>query len=741
MIPGRGWSHTFPADMTQRSSFPSLCYPTLIASLCGGLPAAAESDPPPPPAAQPTELPAMVVRGEAEYEGVRQDPFLPPVLSTQIYAGKKATVIDLDELPKVQANNYRQALTATPGLLLSEESTPLVSLGVRGIGEPHRMQFLQVLKDGIPIHADQYGYPEAYYTPPLDVVDRLEFIRGGASLMYGPQPGGAINYVTYLPRRDRAISGRTFHTFGSDDLYSTYTAVDGTSGPVGYLGYYNHRQSEGFRDSNSDYRLDGGQFKVVYDSGPATEWILAMDAYEEEHGEPGGLTLATGPGLANYDENRNQTSREYDRFQLRRYVPSVSVTHHFDEDTEAVVKMWGGYYDRFSRRQRGGGFGQVPSGPAAGSNSIERQEFYTFGTDVRVRHDYSLGKGTHTLAAGINYHRGDSPRTDKLGAAPDAQDGLLLSESQRDVRASSVFAENRFQIGKFAITPGLRLETVAQDVRVRIPTPSGGIRSEQGLTEFKPLLAASATYVLPARTELYASVAESYRPTIFTESVIPSSGTVIRGDIEPSTAWTYEVGYRGQPGDWLTWDTSLFLVDLDNKYGGTVTSGGQTELRSVGRSLNFGWDVAVEIDLVGATRAFSGGVSEPQAHRVAVHGSLTLLDAEIHGGTQDGKTPQYAPDHLIRAGLVYRWKERAKVAFLGTVLDDHFATDDENPTRRIPAYTTWDLTGEFRVYRDMVSVVGGINNLFDEDYYARIRGDGIDPAYGRNFYAGIQLSF
>lgn len=52
-----------------------------------------------------------------------------------------------------------------------------------------------------------------------------------------------------------------------------------------------------------------------------------------------------------------------------------------------------------------------------------------------------------------------------------------------------------------------------------------------------------------------------------------------------------------------------------------------------------------------------------------------------------------------------------------------------------------DLTAEVSVYRDRVSVVGGINNLFDEDYYARIRGDGIDPAYGRNFYGGLQLSF
>jgi Fe(3+) dicitrate transport protein len=628
-------------------------------------------------------------------------------------------------------------------LLYSEETTPLVSLGYRGLGEPHRMQFMQVLKDGIPIHADQIGYPEAYYTPPLDVVDRMVFVRGGASLMYGPQPAGALNYVTYMPRRDREFSGRTFHTFGSDNLYSTYSSIDGTVGRLGYLAYFNHRQADGFRTANSDYRLDGGHFKVVVDADRDSRWTVALDAYEEEHGEPGGLTLANGPGLVSYEVDRNRASRLHDRFRLRRYIPSLTYTHDFSESTMAEVKAWGGYYDRFSKRQNGGGFGSLPAGAAAASNAIERQEFYTFGTDARVRHDYELGGDTSTLTGGVHYYRGDSPRTDRRGATPDAEEGVLTSASQRDVNYGSVFAENRFQIGRLSITPGLRLETLEQDVRVERPTAGGTTRSEKGVTEFQPLVALSGAYALGNRSEVYASVAQGYRPTIFTEAVVPGSGTVVGGDASPTTSWSYELGYRGQPTDWFSWDTSLFLADLDDRYGGTVISGGRTELRSVGRSINYGWDVAVELDLVGAVEALQGGSTpgEERSHRVALHGSLTLLEAGIRGGALDGRTPQYAPERMVRGGVVYRWKDRAKVAFLGTHLSDHYATDDENPSRRIPAYTTWDLTAECRVWQEWVSVVGGINNLFDEDYYARVRGDGIDPAYGRNFYLGLQLEF
>ena len=132
-------------------------------------------------------LDAMVVTAESEADETNQQGWLPEVAGASIFSGKKTAVIDTDAQARIVGNNYRQALSQTPSLLLSEESSPLVSIGYRGLN-PHRAQFTQVLRDGIPIHADQMGYPEAYYTPPLDTVDRIEFLHGGAALQHGPQP-------------------------------------------------------------------------------------------------------------------------------------------------------------------------------------------------------------------------------------------------------------------------------------------------------------------------------------------------------------------------------------------------------------------------------------------------------------------------------------------------------------------------------------------------------------------------
>lgn len=721
----------FSSASRQRPSSPSLRLP-LAALIMLALASTAQTR---AATNQAEQLPEVVVTGEAEYEGVVQPMFLPPVQGTEIYSGKKASVIDLDAFPKVQANNYRQAFALTPGLLYSEETSPLVSVGYRGIGEPHRMQFFQVLKDGIPIHADMIGYPEAYYTPPLDVVDRIEFVRGGASLMYGPHHAGALNYVTYEPRRDKEFSARSQQVFGSDDLYSTYNSIDGTVGRTGYLAYYNHRQSDGFRTANSDYRLDGGHFKLKYDLTDESHLTMALDAYEEEHGEPGGLSQAA------YAADRDMATRLDDRFRLRRYVPSLTYQRDFSERTALSVKGWGGYYDRFSRRQTGGGFGTVPTGT---SNNVERQEFYTLGFETRLRHDYAALGGEHTFAGGVMYYGADSPREDRRGLTTTADTGPLLSESQRDIHYGAVFFENKFTYDRFSITPGFRLENIYQDVESQTFNPATGAQTGQGSKdkfEVVPLGAVSLAYQATEKTEVYASVAQSYRATIFTESVVPTSGAVVSGDVDPTTGLTYELGYRGTAGGWLTWDSSVFLIDLDDKFGGTVSAGGVTTLRSVGRSINYGWDAALELDVVGALDAARETDFVNQIGSFSLYGNISLLEAEIHGGVSDGFEPQYAPDYLVRAGGIYRWRDRVKVALLGTFVDDHFATDDENPARLIPAYMTWDLTAEVKVYKDNLSVMAGINNLFDEDYYARIRSDGIDPAYGRNFYAGFSIAF
>lgn len=86
------------------------------------------------------------------------------------------------------------------------------------------------------------------------------------------------------------------------------------------------REREGFREANSDFDLDAGAIKLVYDPSQDNRFTLTFDGYEEEHGEPGGLTAIPGLGAVLYSVDRNATARFFDRFRLQRAITRRSVT-------------------------------------------------------------------------------------------------------------------------------------------------------------------------------------------------------------------------------------------------------------------------------------------------------------------------------------------------------------------------------------------------------------------------------
>jgi len=661
-------------------------------------------------------------------------PFLPDVQGTAIHAGKKTAVIDLKEQPAIMNNNYRQVLNKTPGLLLSEETTPLFSIGYRGL-EPHRAQFTQVLKDGIPIHADMFGYPEAYYTPPLQSIDHIEFIHGGASLMYGPQPGGALNFITKQPATGTPFAAYTENTFGTDELFSHYTSVSGHMNPFGYLGYFHEREANGFRQTNSDFEVLGGGLKTTVGQTTDSRWTLGYDEYHEEHGEPGGLTKAVADS-----EGRDQTTRFNDRFRLERYYGSLIYEQDLGEASRFDFRTFGGHYRRYSKRQRtsGSAFGALPSGANATTNSIEEQDFYTFGFEPRIRHTYeAFGEDGQTLTAGLLTYFSDSPREDQRGTTPDADSGALHNKSDREMQYLSLFAEHLFRVGPLSVTPGVRLEHIWQQVQEHVNVDKAGAGTPLAKADefdFVPLFGIGAAYDVAPQTQLYSNLSQAYRPKIFTQAVPTGATNVINNDLEKGKSWIFDVGARGRPWNVLSWDVSYFLMKFYDQIG---TSGNTIE--NVGDALHQGLEFATEVDLVGLYDATQGTTAGDHIGSISPFFNLMLLDATFTEGPQDGKTPQYAPQYTMRFGAQYRLKDRVKLSLSGTFVDDHFADDSNLANRTVPSYKVWDLTGEVAVWKEYLTLVGGINNLFDERYYARIRSDGIDPAYERNIYAGVKV--
>ena len=219
--------------------------------------------------------------------------------------------------------------------------------------------------------------------------------------------------------------------------------------------------------------------------------------------------------------------------------------------------------------------------------------------------------------------------------------------------------------------------------------------------------------------------------------VLTGPSTIVNGDLEEGHSLQYELGIRGKPLPYLTFDLSGFYYTFDDQIGDISLPGGLTSTGNIGDARYAGFEAAFELDLLSL---FNEGVESPYGALV-LYNNITLLDAEFTSGPNDGLTPAYAPDYQIKTGLLYRWKNLFKAGFLGTMVDDSFATANNAPERFIPHWMTWDLTFEARFFGGRLGVIAGINNLFDEDYWSEARDEGIVPAYGRNYYGGVSIEF
>lgn len=686
------------------------------------------------PASGVDELAPLVVTGETATDRIIQGLFMPDVVGTSIYAGKKTSVMDFDALPQIQTDNYRQAFAKTPGLLTSELSnSSLLSLNYRGIGDPHETQNMMVLKNGIPFVLDPLGYPTVYFAPRFESLDRLEFVSGGAALLFGAQPSGALNYITHQPDRNQPFKATTQHVMGSDNLYSSFSTIEGGDQKLGYLLNFDHRSGDSFRTNNSDFELNGAEIALVYDIDDMQRLRATFELYESDHGEPGGRTVA------DFANNPDGNLVNNDRVRLDRMFGSIGYELG-DDETKWITQAWVSEVERYSKRQTGQGFGTVTGNQL----DINQHTYYTFGLDSRLRLDYDLGNDVSTFTVGMTAMDVRSPifteRTNPGDLTSDRGPNLRF-DALRGSRYAALFAENLFRFDRLTVTPAFRLEYNEQEIDERVnvsKAPGTLIRDKR--SEVVPLGGLGATYETTEKTEIYANISTSYKPPTYTDAFPLGAGDTISNSLEAGHVVNTEIGYRGTPTTWSAFDASVFHIDYDNRFGRVGTN-----FQNVGRSENNGFSLSGEID-------FYDLVNGESEISFLWYNAYQYLNAEFVSGPLMGGTPQYSPEHMLRTGLIFQKENEWKFAAMLTHLTDHWA-DDANtvtPTTNfeIPAYTVLDLTAEFKVWEGNMGTVDsnlwllcGINNVLDESYYSRVRSNGIDPANGRNYYIGVRAEF
>lgn len=642
---------------------------------------------------------------------------------TQIFSGKKNTVTDLKEIPKLQTNNYRQATSQTPGLLISEiPNESLAAMTYRGLGDPHESYNILLLQDGVPVAADMFAYPAHYYAPALPMMDSVQFVRGGAGLLYGPQPGGVLNYSSRPLKKNQKGHGQVSLTAGQYNLKTTNNAYYGSKGDQAYGVEYHRRQGDGPQRVNSDFRADYVQIRDHIFKGK-NKYILSFNGYNSDHGEAGGFAKNGGN---EFGGDLGKATKEHDRLKVSRAAILGGVEHRIDDSSQIDVKIWATAYNRYSKRQRGGGFGTFPSGGNANTNDIVTQKYYGHNGEIRYLKNYSAFGNDHTFTAGVLTYHLLSPIHQERGSAAGANHGATQKRSDRATHANSYFMENRFAFNKFMITPGFRFENIRQTIDERVVTSGNNRQSDR--TDNVPLFGLGMAYHVTEESQVYANVSEAYRPLTWSDAIPNEANQTVAGDIRASKILSKELGHRGQT-KFLNWDVSAFYLRYENKIALV-----NNVVKNSGAGRHQGVDIATEFKLSNIFQDLK------KTGNFNFYSNVEFLDARFTRGGLNNNAPQYAPKTIARSGLIYSKEDLLKIALMGVFVSEHFGSDDNSSERGIPSYTVFDLTAEYTFQKNWM-VSGGVNNLLDKNYYSRVRSDGIIWALDRNFYAGVTYKF
>lgn len=673
---------------------------------------------------------------------------LPDASGTLIFAGKLGDIAVLSDIAPVPSRNLRVALADIPGLLVSEVSNgSWASLSYRGLGEPHESWNILTLQDAVPAVPDMYSYPAAYFIPPLEMVERIEFIRGASGLLYGPQPGGALNYVMRGPLREAGAEGQARVTLGSWDMRQGLASLALSDGRFAADGFVQYAAGDGPRRINSDHEQTTARLRGHY-LGETVTATLALDYYKGTFGEPGGLTRARMAA------DRRDSSTLRDRARLERFAPTLALDWQVGEATQLTARAFYSRFERESWRQAGGGFGQVT--PDANVLIRQLQVFDTAGIDLRLRHDFG-STAQHSVTFGVLGHTSDAPVFVDKGASNTDFNGTAgaLARASRSGDTLAVFGEVKLGLGDVQIVPGFRLERLRQRVTETLDLGAGsatgggpggpnGVLGNRSDTQTVPLYGIGVTWDAAPTLRFVANASRGFKPLLYNDGVTFQAGIDAAGTFDPSYAFTVEAGLQAEPAPPVRIDASLFRVEFENQVGflagplpaaapfGAVGAGGARR-QNVGSMRNQGIDLALRLDLVGPD-GFAPGKGT-----LRLSTNLQLLDAEFTSGAAAGFTPQYAPGHLLRSTLAWIGTDGARAAVIFTSVGDQQGADNNVADFFVPGYEVVDASIEWPVWRGF-TVGAGVNNLFDERYAPRVRpggGGGFDPGAPRNVYVSI----
>ncbi len=701
---------------------------------------------------------------------------LNPVEGTAIYAGKKSEVVLLDQaVANLAANNARQIYAQVVGLNIYENNDAGLQLNVGGRGlDPNRTANFNTRQNGYDISADVLGYPESYYTPPAEALSQIQVVRGAASLQYGTQFGGLINFKLKQPNPEKKIALVSRQSLGSFNLFTSFNSLSGTVGKFSYYTYFNYKTGEGFRE-NSDFDSKNAFLMARYQLSEKTAFTVEATYLHYLAQQAGGLTDTQ------FAEDFTFSNRERNWFEVDWRLLSVKVDHKFSSKSDFSLNLFGLDAERNALGFRGDP--QRPErNPITEPDDVEaftrdliKGQFRNWGAEARFLTRYSLIRRNAVFLIGAKFYQANNrsvqgPGTPGGDANFSFQNTIYPSYPNQSAfdfpnLNFALFGEHIFFVNdRLSITPGFRLEHIKTEsegsyTEVRYDNAGNEIfrqplSDNRQLERTFVLLGVGGSYTVSDDLELYGNISQNYRSVTFSDIRVVNPTFIIDPNIQDEKGFTSDMGMRGKWKGQLSYDVGAFAILYNDRIGTILEASGPNKgdrvRKNIGDALMYGLELFLDWNA-----AQTLAISNRQV-RLNPFINLALTQSEYLASEENnvaGRNVEFIPAVNLKTGLRFGYRN-LQGSLQYTYLSEQY-TDAENTgvapegdsregiIGEIPAYGIMDASLSYR-YK-FLQFETGINNLLDARYFTRratgYPGPGIIPSPPRSFYVTIQGSF
>lgn len=693
---------------------------------------------------------------------------LKDIEETAIYAGKKTEVISLDKITANKAtNNPRQVYAQVVGLTINESNDGGLQLSIGGRGlNPNRTSNFNTRQNDYDISADVLGYPESYYATPTEALESIQIVRGAASLQYGTQFGGMVNFKIKKPT-SKPIEVITRNTIGSYNLFTNFTSVSGTHGKFSYYTYYNYKTGDGFRP-NSQFDSKSYFANLNYQFSANTSLHLDYTYFDYLAQQPGGLTDVM------FEEDPKQSNRSRNWFDVNWNLYALRFKHHFQHDADFSLQLFG---LNASRKALGYRSNRVSSSDVEGTErDLIIGDFVNWGAEARYLKKYDFFGKQNAFLLGAKYYQAKNSGLQGPGSSgSNANFNLATDEFPNYANQSdytfpnlnvSIFGENIFKItDAFSLTPGFRYENIKTQAngyyRKIITDLAGNILLDTSVNEENVkerqffLFGIGASYKMKNGLEWYGNVSQNYRSVTFNDIRTTSPSFEINPNITDEKGYTSDIGLRGKIRDIVSFDASVYALYYQDKIGeqrieSPTRAAVDVRYRdNLGTALTYGFESLLDWNI---SKTF---FRDNENFIWTAFSNFALTDSqyvESKVETIKGNKVEFVPNYNLKLGTGIGYKNflsSVQFSYVSSQFTDalNIKTNSDDDTYgifgEIPTYYVLDVSTSYKWKQ--LKFEAGINNVLNSWYFTKratgYPGPGIIPSEPRVFYATIEFKF